>query len=349
MATPQALSWDNKLGALLIGGLASGLLYGITCTQTYMYFEKSFRDRRSLKLFVAGLWMLDTFDFVLNGHLLYHYLVTNYTNPAALAEKPVWSLLAHVLITSVTDFLVRSMFALRVWRLSNQNIILTTGIVITSLLDLVVGIIVSAEGFSLASMEDLGKLSDLFYINFAAGAGSDVFVAFVLTYFLAKTRTGGSNTRTDSIVDVLILYTINTGLLTAIDAMLGMMLYIVMPNNFIFIAFYLQLSKLYVNAYLATLNNRETLRSKVSGESYYNPTIPTGGAHETHHSLPLSPINARTPHQGNPFRETHVVSARIRQGSDASRSSGRKSFEPIVFTREGRTMADDEDKYGLDP
>lgn len=33
---------------------------------------------------------LDTFDFALNSHLLYHYLVTNYTNPSALAEKPVW-------------------------------------------------------------------------------------------------------------------------------------------------------------------------------------------------------------------------------------------------------------------
>lgn len=64
-------------------------------------------------------------------------------------------------------------------------------------------------------MEDLGKLSvsklpfiscrrshkrvvgpyqDLFYINFAAGAGSDVFVAVVLTYFLVKSRTGGFNT-----------------------------------------------------------------------------------------------------------------------------------------------------------
>lgn len=72
----QAVSWDNKLGALLIGGLTSGLLvgllnermltsdymdtlcrlYGITCTQTYLYFEKSFHDRRSLKLFVRRLF-----------------------------------------------------------------------------------------------------------------------------------------------------------------------------------------------------------------------------------------------------------------------------------------------------
>lgn len=119
-----------------------------------------------------------------------------------------------------------------------------------------------------------------------------------------------------------------------------------------------------------SLNNRETLRSKTSGESYYNPTIPTGGTHRTRHSLPLSPIDARATYSGAPFRETHIVPARTRQGSDASRTSGRKvrlnllclvnfdrthegrrcqSFEPIVFTRDMRAMAGDEDKYDMDP
>lgn len=34
--------------------------------------------------------ILDIFDFALNGHILYWYLVTNYTNPLALQGKVVW-------------------------------------------------------------------------------------------------------------------------------------------------------------------------------------------------------------------------------------------------------------------
>lgn len=41
----------------------------------------------------------------------------------------------------------------------------------------------------------------------------------------------------------LIVYTVNTGMLTAIDAAAGMITYAVMPTNLVFLAFYLNLSK----------------------------------------------------------------------------------------------------------
>ncbi|ETW75229.1 hypothetical protein HETIRDRAFT_412440 [Heterobasidion irregulare TC 32-1] len=260
----SAFSFDNTLGALLVGGLISGILYGITCTQTYVYYERGAGDRPSLKAFVALLWLLNTLEFVFDAHMMYFYLISNFATPAALTVKPVWSLLIHVLITSITDFLVRAMFARRIYRLSNKNMILTGLVLATSTFDLVVGLVITVKAFSLSSIENLSKLSTLFYLNFAAGTSSDVYIAVVLCYFLNKSRTGGFNLRTDSIINVLMLYTINTGLLTAVDATLGMILYAAMPNNMVFIAFYIQLSKLYVNAYLAILNNRELLRDKVS-------------------------------------------------------------------------------------
>lgn len=41
---------------------------------------------------VAALWILDTFDTALCCHILYHYLVSNFLNPAAMTS-PVWSIL----------------------------------------------------------------------------------------------------------------------------------------------------------------------------------------------------------------------------------------------------------------
>ncbi|THH17924.1 hypothetical protein EW146_g2969 [Bondarzewia mesenterica] len=75
--------------------------------------------------------------------------------------------------------------------------------------------VITAKAFSLSSFESLSSLTTLFYLNFAAGTSSDLYIALVLCYFLNKSRTGGFNSRTDSIITVLMMYTINTGLLTA--------------------------------------------------------------------------------------------------------------------------------------
>ena len=93
----SAFSFDNTLGALLVGGLISGMcvpsslpslvsaafspayyllssaayrLYGITCTQTYVYYERSAGDRPSLKAFVR------LFSFF-PCHLPSHHLFCN--------------------------------------------------------------------------------------------------------------------------------------------------------------------------------------------------------------------------------------------------------------------------------
>ncbi|VDC00537.1 unnamed protein product [Peniophora sp. CBMAI 1063] len=263
-----AMAWDNTLGALLIGVMASGMLFGLTCMQVYTYFERaSENDGRRLKLLVACLWLLDALDFAFNCHTIYFFLVTNYTNPLALSGKIPWSLALHVLITSIVDFLVRAMFARKIFSLSRKSLRFAfTGILLAcSSLDLVIGIIITVKAFALPSILDLQPLQTLFYVNFAAGTGSDVYIAVVLCYFLARARSG-FNTRTDTIIGVLIKWTIQTGLLTAIDAAAGLVMAIVMPNNLIFVAPYLILSKLYTNAYLAVLNSRESLRERTMSE-----------------------------------------------------------------------------------
>ncbi|TFK50313.1 hypothetical protein OE88DRAFT_1735895 [Heliocybe sulcata] len=261
------LHFDNSLGALLVGGLVSFALYGVTFAQTYIYYERRHSDRPFIKILVFTLWILDTFDAALIGHLLYHYMVTNYINPSAMLS-PVWSILIHVLVTthqspkSITDFIVRMMFSRRILKLSGSYVL--TGVVVAiSFVDLICGLIITGKAFGLSTYAELESISKLFYLNFAAGTAGDLYVALVLCYFLHSSRTGFK--RTDSLINILIIYTVNTGLITALDAAAGMITYIVMPSNFIFIGFYLNLSRFYVNSYLASLNARDIIREKSSG------------------------------------------------------------------------------------
>ncbi|KAJ7062123.1 hypothetical protein C8F01DRAFT_124886 [Mycena amicta] len=253
---------DNTLGALLAGGLAATALWGVTCVQTFSFFMSESSERPWLKTLVAFLWVLDTFDTILNGHILYFYLISNYFSPQAILV-PVWSVIIHVAATSISNFIVRGVFTRRVYRLSNGNIPGTLLIAILSTLDLVCGIIITVKAFGITSYLQLANLSSLMYLNFAAGTSSDLSVALALCYLLHKSRTGFKGT--DSLIRVLMTYAINTGLLVALDASAGLLTYVFMPHNFIFLGCYLLLSKLYLNSYLAILNARKNLREASAG------------------------------------------------------------------------------------
>ncbi|EAU86926.2 hypothetical protein CC1G_09783 [Coprinopsis cinerea okayama7 len=257
----SAMKFDDTLGPLLLGGMFAMALWGITCVQTYTYFSRPRKDRPIFRLIIACLWAIDTFDTSLNIHLTYHYMVSNFMNFSALLI-PVWSVILHVAITATSNFIIRTLFAYRIFNLSKGNILVTAWIMAISTTDLVTGIIITAKAYQLDNFLQLDTLSHLMYLTFAAGTGADLSVAIALVWLLRRSRTGFR--KTDGLIKTLMLYTINTGLIVAIDAALGMILYVVMPRNFIFLGFYLLLSKLYLNSYLATMNARQDLRDKIN-------------------------------------------------------------------------------------
>lgn len=253
-------SYDNTLGAILLGGFISIFLYGITCLQVFIYHQRYPRDRRMVKYFVYLIWAIDSFDAALTVQICYYYLVSNYANPITIFS-PVWSLKLHVLVTSVSDFVVRALFTRRIYTLSHGNKWITGSIMGLSIIDLVVGTVITARAFRIPTFAGLTAVANLFYLNFASNITADMAVMFMLSYYLWTNRTGSR--KTDSLVERLILYTINTGAITVIDATLGLICYAAMPTNLVFIAFYLNLSKFFVNSYLASLNVRKTLLSSM--------------------------------------------------------------------------------------
>lgn len=50
----------NDFGIVLVGGLVSAALYGITILQTYVYFMHCSEDASIMKFLVAATWILDT-------------------------------------------------------------------------------------------------------------------------------------------------------------------------------------------------------------------------------------------------------------------------------------------------
>jgi len=123
---------DNTLGAVFIGNLITGILYGVTCVQAFLYFQNYPEDRLWLKLTVLFLWLCDTVGLALVTHGVYFYAVTNFANPAAF-QDPTSTIMLHLMITVLSDAVVRSLFGQRLWILSGGNVPLASAIVITSL------------------------------------------------------------------------------------------------------------------------------------------------------------------------------------------------------------------------
>ncbi|KAI0691421.1 hypothetical protein BC835DRAFT_116961 [Cytidiella melzeri] len=243
---------DSTLGAAYI----AATLYGVTNLQTYSYYERN-NDTGLLRALVFILWALDTLHLVLISHTMYFYTVTNFNDPLAII-RVTWSIMAHVAVTGVSDFLVRGVFAYRVYRFSGQRTWLLATIIIPTFVVFGFSIAFTVRGWQLGTYTELWQISWVLYTAFGAGVVVDTVVAIALCILLSQRKTGIR--KTDSIVRSLMLYSINTGALTSICALAVLITYATMPMNFVFIAFYFVLPKLYFNSLLATLNARERLR-----------------------------------------------------------------------------------------
>jgi hypothetical protein len=111
------------MGAYLIGVVIASVLYGCTCVLTWYYYTHYPSDRWYIKLLVASIFVSDTGHQVLITHLVYTYLVTYFGDWAELNN--VVSLVIEVFFNGFTAFVVQSFLAMRVYRLSNKNVLVT--------------------------------------------------------------------------------------------------------------------------------------------------------------------------------------------------------------------------------
>jgi len=224
------------------------------------FTSKTFsRDVLWLRITVLFLWCCDTVQLALITHGLYFYAVTNFTNPKAL-EDPTLSIMVHIIITSISDLTVRFVFGCRLWKLSSGNILLAISIAISSLLAVGSTMSFTGMGIHYKSFANISKIQYLLYITFGSSVVADAIIAMALCIVLANSHTGFQ--RTDSLVNFLVVYAINTGVVTSIVSILCLVLLITMPHNYIFLAICFNLSKLYINALLGSLNARTHFRDQ---------------------------------------------------------------------------------------
>ncbi|KAL5501295.1 hypothetical protein ACEPAH_8555 [Sanghuangporus vaninii] len=256
---------DDTMGVLFIGVVLAMALWGASSVQVYYYFNRYTKDELWMKTLVAVTWALDTTHQGLIIHTVYTYLITEYGNAVFLGNI-VDTLLIEVVFSSLIVFIVQAFFILRIWKLSHGNIPIVTLLSGLAIASLIISAIYTDKALKLKTFARLVEIFDLSRAINITNAVTDVSVACSLIFLLQRSRTGFK--RSDSIINRLILFSLNTGLLTSLDAIGSLIGNVVWGDTFIYILFYVNISRLYTNSLMATLNSRKGLNGvdESSGE-----------------------------------------------------------------------------------
>uniref|UniRef100_A0A8H7Y2L0 DUF6534 domain-containing protein n=1 Tax=Psilocybe cubensis TaxID=181762 RepID=A0A8H7Y2L0_PSICU len=277
MAFQFDLNLNDTFGAYTLGTFASSILFGVTCFQTYHYFNTYTDDGIFLKLTVitvssgirnvaCGLQHSCCIPLPNNGLSesavsASSRLVDKRVSNDAYASEILFGVIAIVVLV------VQLFYAWRIYIISRKkNLFIPIAIFLTSpgafgrpswrlLIALRVGVVLTAVLFRLRSLLELPGLPEtLAKISLSTAVAIDVTIAATLSYFLHSSRTGIK--QTDKLINRLMKYTINNGVLTTVFDIITLTLVITRPRDLIFLAFSQVLASLYSNSFLATLNSR---------------------------------------------------------------------------------------------
>ncbi|KAK0472619.1 hypothetical protein IW261DRAFT_735855 [Armillaria novae-zelandiae] len=257
MSTTMVLpALDNTMGALLIGTIVAASIWGSSILHTYEYYSDYPNDHIGMKCVVAIVCLLDTMHQIFITHALYIYLIKGFANPLLLT-KLLWTFLIQLVITACQGLVCQGFFTWRVYVVSQRNRFLAAFIA-----SLVVG------NFVLKELKNIAKL-------LVFGYSADILITFSLIYMLLRSKT--RNAQTNHIINRLVLYSLNTGFLTSVFAILCFVTATVWSENLIFVGLYAVLSRMYSVSVLATLNSRKRFRSlssvhRLTSESFSSGT-----------------------------------------------------------------------------
>ncbi|PFH46688.1 hypothetical protein AMATHDRAFT_69282 [Amanita thiersii Skay4041] len=268
----------NTMGAMFIGVIISAVLHGITLVQAYYYFSMYHKDTWYMKTLVVILVLFDATHLAFITHTIYHYLITDYYDHKSL-QYLVWSVLMEALFTGLNGAFVQCFYTLRVWRLSNKNWLLTGFILLLVVANGCCGTAWVIISMRLRTYQELLDITPLTNSINALSTTIDVVIAGSLVILLHRVRTGFK--KSDTMINRLIIFVVNTGVLTSICAIAALISLVVSPRTLIYAAFYFCIGRLYTNSFLATLNARKSIADRIDeGHTLVSlpPSVLTGSS-----------------------------------------------------------------------
>ncbi|KAF8590026.1 hypothetical protein K439DRAFT_1657594 [Ramaria rubella] len=317
MSSLKIPTFDGTLGALFIGFNLTTALYGVTCVQMFIYVtsERGTKDRRSFRLFVYTLFaqlsnsLLDTGQQIMTSMGMYRYLITNYLNITSLVEQgpgsPRWILNEEGIFGLIIVVLVQLYFAWRVWAFFNSSrspwkwmfTVLTGALALFSFGSSLTVIILGFTQSVVSAVPGQNSTSSWILswkLSMSSTIACDSIITGAMVASLYKSRTGLPET--NNTVNILILFNVNTLVITTLFSIATLVTFLVLPNDLVYVALQFVGPKSYINSALATINSRDYIGGKLTDQlpttatisTFQFTSVPTGSAVPDNYSSEIS-------------------------------------------------------------
>ncbi|VDC07099.1 unnamed protein product [Peniophora sp. CBMAI 1063] len=321
---PSLVPLDNTLGALYVGVIFSSIVYGVICTQAFLYYtEHCKRDGWFLKGFVAFLWFLETVTCVLFNFGMYYYTVTNFGDyDALLHSATVWSILVEIGLSTFIALLVQCFFAHRVYILGGKTLVLPIIIVILSLAQFSLGMVYTDVSLSFKRLS--GGTSDFPYVIslFGLELVADCTIAASSIYYLRSRASHSGISTTRRVINLIIKFVVNTCLLEVFCLIPILALWTAEADTLIFSPFVCSLPRIYSASVMCSLNNRDHLRGLSGSRTNGAITLSTFQTESTDMRTQTSGGSTETTGQALDISKRHVRLPRDRVNQMPSEDAG---------------------------
>jgi hypothetical protein len=252
-------SIDATYGAYFLSTILCAMLCGVSCMQTFSYFTRYVRDDQWLKTIVAMIFTINVVQTALIVHGAYAYLVIHYGDSSMFeVVLPVSSV--GFLLSAIVSVCVQGIFVIKAHRLSETRSRMLPSLWIPlALFELGVAIYCVIKSFQSGNnVFFTATLKGAVVSYLAVMAVVNIAIAFFLAKYLRVLHRQAMTFALSEMIQRLIIFSMLSGIWTALFALLDMITYLGFPNNAVYVLFDLPLCSLYCNTLLASLNSRDS-------------------------------------------------------------------------------------------
>ncbi|KAH7906495.1 hypothetical protein BJ138DRAFT_1129857 [Hygrophoropsis aurantiaca] len=268
---PPCLTLESKvnisaiIGPVELGVAVAIFLFGCSIVQGYIYYSTFREDPWVFKVLVASVLALETGHIISINAYIWHITITTYGNPMGLAVFPAAADMA-ILFTGLISLAVQSFYVLRLTKFSDTRIFPAICAAISVLANTTC-LVIAGKAFAMKNLVQFeSEISRLITVSLVAKVLCDLAITIGMVYHLRKCRSGFP--QTVYVVDRLIRWTLETGLLTGLNSILVLVFFLAMRENFIWVGLYSFLACSHANSLLASINSRVHISLKCLDEAY---------------------------------------------------------------------------------
>ncbi|KAF9008576.1 hypothetical protein BDZ89DRAFT_1078919 [Hymenopellis radicata] len=251
--TISVLDLGPLTGPYALSYLWGSCLYGILIVQMCVYSIKFAHERRALKTLVWLVFLTQTLFIICLTIGAWKIGGPGWGDVDTLLVLD-WSFCALLPLVIVLSIMVRGFYAWRIRCLSGRFFI-PLAICCVALVDsgflLHVSVMFAKERSVFTFIEFAWEVST----GLAAAAACDITITVSVVILLSNRKTTGFK-KTESVINQLVRFNIETGFLTSIAALVELVLFQVVPHSTWYIMVFQILGGLYSNTFMATLNYR---------------------------------------------------------------------------------------------